>query len=179
MLCPECKGYMNDSSPICGGCGFAISSFDQVLDMPSDRLASLVDQAGVISADAQNRIAERIGLFIEKTGFDCCLVTIDSSAPRLPREFVFWLFNRWKIGGEEHLGMLILLAMQERRIEVEMGHNLEKYLTDDEAAGVLEHHAVPFLKNGDIDNGLYYSLDMLCRIIEHVAAEEKDHAGTN
>lgn len=164
---------MNDSTPVCSGCGFDIATFDTVLSTPTDRSGSIVDWAQAISSEGAEPIEKRLAEFTQKTSFDICLVTIDSTAPRLPREFVFWLFNRWKIGGDQHLGILVLLAMQERRIEVEMGNNLENYLSDDEAAGVLEHHAVPFLKKGDIDNGLFHSLDMLCRIVEHVAAEEK------
>lgn len=165
---------MNDSTPVCEGCGFDIVTLDKVLSTPTDRNSvNVVDWAQAISPEGADRIKGRLDEFTQKTSFDICLVTIDTTAPHLPREFVFWLFNRWKIGGDQHLGILVLLAMQERRIEVEMGHNLENYLSDDEAAGVLEHHAVPFLKKGDVDNGLFHSLDMLCRIVEHVAAEEK------
>ncbi len=115
----------------------------------------------------------RLNSFNEATGIDFCLAILLSSEPRSPREFSFWLFNRWKIGGGDHRGALVLLSMNERRIEVEIGYQMEKYIDDDEAAGVLQHHAVPFLKKGDFDNGLYHSIDMLAKIFEHGLAEER------
>lgn len=179
MKCPECEAYMNDNTPVCTDCGFDIHEFDKVLQTPTDRDGLVTDWAKVISEDGVERIKSRLQSFCDSTGLDCCLVTIDTSAPRSPREFVFWLFNRWHIGGDSHRGMLVLLAMNERRIEVEVGHELEKYISDDEAGGVLEHHAVPFLKKGDIDNGLYHSLDMLAIILEHGVSEEKANENAN
>lgn len=179
MKCPECQGYMNDCTPVCDSCGFDIHEFDKVLKVQAERDGSVNDWAGAMSEEGRERLKSRLEKFCEQTGMDYCLVTIDSSAPQSPREYVFWLFNRWQIGGEKHLGLLVLLAIAERRIEVEIGHVLEKYITDDEASGVLENHAVPFLKKGDFDNGLYHSLDMLARIIEHGVNEEKANETTN
>ncbi|MBF0406526.1 MAG: TPM domain-containing protein [Candidatus Riflebacteria bacterium] len=174
MLCPNCKSDMNDCTPKCN-CGFEISEFDKVLQIPSERNGTVMDWAKVISPEALDRINSLMQSFTTKTSFDFCLVTLPMASPRSPREFVFWLFNRWKIGGDQHLGVLVLLSMQERRIEVEIGHLLEKYITDDEAAGVLQHHAVPFFKKNDIDNGLFYSLEMLGKIIEHGLSEEQSN----
>lgn len=179
MKCPECEAYMNDNTPVCTGCGFDIHEFDKVLQIPSERTGQIMDWAGVISEEGLTRINDRLQSFCENTGMDYCLVTLATSAPRSSREFVFWLFNRWQIGGERHLGVLVLLSMNERRIEVEVGNELEKHITDDEASGVLERHAVPFLKKGDIDNSLYHSLDMLGKIIEHGVTEEKMNASAN
>ena len=179
MKCPQCEAYMNDSTPTCSGCGFDITEFDKVLQIPTERIGLIMDWAEAASSEGLERIYARLQDFCDTTGMDYCLVTVPTTAPRSPREFVYWLFNRWQIGGENHLGVLVLLAMNERRIEVEVGHNLEKYINDDEAGGVLEHHAVPFLKKGDIDNGLYHSLDMLGKIIEHGVAEEKQNEKAN
>ena len=170
MKCPECEAYMNDNTPVCTGCGFDIHAFDKILQIPTERSGQIIDWAGVISEEGLVRINDRLQSFCADTGMDYCLVTLATSAPRSPREFVFWLFNRWQIGGDRHLGVLVLLAMNERRIEVEVGSELEKYITDDE---------VPFLKKGDIDNGLYHSLDMLGKIIEHGVTEEKMNASAN
>lgn len=176
MKCPGCEGFINDSTPVCIECGFNITDFDQVLKTPTGRIGMITDWAEVISPEGIERINTRLNEFQAATGLDYCLVTLPTSEPRSPREYGFWLFNRWNIGGEKHLGVLVLLAIAERRIEVEVGQAVETYISDDEAAGVLQHHAVPFLKKGDYDNGLYHSLDILGRVIEHGISEEKKNA---
>jgi uncharacterized protein len=179
MKCPNCEGFLNDDTPVCESCGFDIHEFDKVLTTPAERDGLINDWSSVLSEEGYSRIETRLQAFCEQTGMDYCLVTLETSAPRSPREFVFWLFNRWQIGGDKHLGVVVLLSLAERRIEVEVGNVLEKYITDDEAAGVLEHHAVPFFKKSDYDNGLYHSLDMLARIIEHGLSEEKANETAN
>lgn len=173
--CPNCDGNLNDSTPICDKCGFDISEFDKVLRIPSDEKRIINDFAHIFDEESKSRLEKRIIEFTKNTDFEYRLVIIDSSQPRSPREFAFWLFNRWQIGGEKHAGILVLLALEEKRIEVEVGHSLEKYVTDEEAGGVLQHHAVPFFKKGDFARGLYHALDMLGRIVEHVYAEEKSN----
>ncbi len=179
MKCPKCEALMNDDTPVCVGCGFDIHEFDSVLKTAGEREGSISDWAGALSEEGRARIEARLQLFTEKTGMDYCLVTIESSQPQSPREYVYWLFNRWNIGGDDHLGLLVLLSMAERRIEVEVGHTLEKHISDDEAGGVLEHHAVPFFKRGDFAGGLFHSLDMLATIIEHGVNEEKLNENAN
>lgn len=172
MKCPGCDGFINDCTPKCEGCGFDILEFDKVLQTPCDRSGGLNDWASVLTQYGCEKIGQRLEAFAALTGIDFCLVTLPSSEPRSPREFAFWLFNRWKIGGDDHRGVLVLLSMEERRIEVEVGFSMEKFISDDEASGVLEHHVVPFLKKGDFDNGLFQALDVLAKIFEHGVAEE-------
>lgn len=167
MKCPECEGFINDCTPDCENCGFKISSFDSVLKTPSERSGAINDWASVLSEEGRLKLLERLDRLREELSIDFCVVTLPAAEPRSPREYAFWLFNRWAIGGEKHFGVLILLAMAERRIEVEVGYNLEGCLSDDAASAVLQHHAVPFLKKGDFDNGLFHSTDVLARIFEH------------
>jgi uncharacterized protein len=172
MKCPTCEMEINDTSPQCAGCGFHISQFDSVLHTPTERTGPAMDWAGVLSEEARQRLTDRLATFHQTTGLDLCVVTLPSAAPRSPREFVFWLFQRWQIGGEKHTGAQILLALAERRVEVEIGGALEHYITDDEAAEILQNHAIPFFARGDFDNGLFHCVDMLARVLEHGVREE-------
>lgn len=173
MKCPGCEEFINDGTPRCNGCGFDIADFDKELKTPTDRQGLVTDWAKTISTEMLEKIEKRLEDFSSLTGLDLCLVTLDSSKPRSPREFSFWLFNRWNIGGDNHAGALILLSMEERRIEVEVGHTVEKYISDEEAGGVLQFHAIPFFKKMDFDNGLFHSLDVLAKIFEHGVSEER------
>ncbi len=168
MRCPHCQLDLNDPQPECPDCGFHIRDLDAALGEPPPREGrSVVDLASALSADGTERLQTLIGRWSERTGHDLVVVVVADTAPRLPSEYVFWLFNRWQVGGEGHTGVAVLLALSERRIEVEVGWPLERYLTDAAATLVLEAHAVPALRRGDLDAGLIFAVDVLARVIEH------------
>jgi uncharacterized protein len=83
-----------------------------------------------------------------------------------PAEYVFWLANRWDMGGVENRGLLILLALHERRVESEVGYALEGLLSDAAAAQLLEEHVVPWLRTGQYAEGLYQAVNVLGKILE-------------
>lgn len=172
MHCPKCNIDLNDDAPQCPACGFGLPELDAALGAPPPRAAPVADLAGVLDETACGRLGERLAAFGQRTGAEFLVATAASTAPRKPSEYVFWLLNRWQVGGADHRGLLLLLALQERRVEVEVGFSLEHHLTDAEAAAVLEHHAVPFLKRGDLAGGLYHAVDVLARVFEHGMAEE-------
>ncbi len=173
MHCPKCAIDLNDDVPQCPSCGFSIDDLNKVLGTPKEKTGLIMDWAGVISDDGKKKLLGRLQHFQQQTGSEFLIATIQTTSPRLPSEYVFWLLNRWQVGGENHSGLLVLLAMQERRIEVEVGYSLERFVTDEAATLILQHHAVPFLKAGDFDGGLFYASDTLARVIEEGLAEEK------
>jgi uncharacterized protein len=64
------------------------------------------------------------------------------------------LFENWKIGNDEYdNGVLILLALEERRIKIEVGYGLEGVITDAEAGRILDD-ATDYLSNGDYSSGI-------------------------
>lgn len=173
MHCPKCAIDINDDQPQCPECGFSIQDLDEALGEPPPQADSVCDWAKVLSEAGTKAVRERLQQFVSRTGHPFILATIPTTSPRLPSEYVFWLFNRWKVGGDDHSGLLILLAIQERRIEVEVGFSLERFVTDEAAANILQFHAVPFLKASDFDGGVFHAVDILARVVEQGEAQEK------
>ncbi|HHY38107.1 MAG TPA: TPM domain-containing protein, partial [Clostridia bacterium] len=89
------------------------------------------DYAGVLSpkdlADL-NSLAEVIK---GKTGAELAAAIVETTSPLEPKEYAVRLFEHWKIGekGKDN-GVLVLIALKERRVEVEVGYGLEGVLTD-------------------------------------------------
>jgi len=78
------------------------------------------------------------------------------------------LFKQWGVGGKSlNRGVLILLAVQERRYRVEVGYGLEPILPDGKVGG-FGREAVPLLQRGDY-NGTIQLLTW--RIAETIAGD--------
>jgi uncharacterized protein len=90
----------------------------------------------------------------DSRGVEMAIVTINSSEPITPKEYATQLFNEWGIGGPEDSGLLILLAMEEREIQVEVGYGLEGVLPDGKVGGILDEAVIPYFAKGDYGRGL-------------------------
>ena len=70
-------------------------------------------------------------------------------------EYANEVFNKWGIGNKEYdNGLLIVLAIKERKARIEVGYGLEGILTDSMTGQLLLEHAVPYFKKNEWDNGL-------------------------
>lgn len=170
MRCPHCDVDINDDHPACPKCKFHISDLDALLGPPPTRAGDVHDGAHVLTGEERDRLAERLGRLRGRTGAEAVVVTVPSTAPRKPAEYAFWLFNRWGVGGPEHAGVLVLLAVAERRIESEVGIALEDAVTDDLSTALLTEHAVPFFRVGRFGEGLYQACDVLAQLVERARA---------
>ena len=64
------------------------------------------------------------------------------------------LFEKWKIGDSKlDNGVLIILALEERKIRIEVGYGLEGAITDGTVGQILDR-ATPFLSEGDYNKGI-------------------------
>jgi uncharacterized protein len=114
------------------------------------------DFANVLSQDVENRIAS-IGKELEnKTGAQVVLVTIDTLEEQDIDSYCAELFEQWEIGQKDKdNGVLILNAVNDRNLRIEVGYGLEHVLTDIGTSNIRKDYMNPYLKEGDYDSGLY------------------------
>jgi uncharacterized protein len=83
-------------------------------------------------------------------------VTVDSIAPYATiEEFSIALADKWRVGSaQEDNGALLIVAVQERRVRIEVGYGLEGILPDGRVGAILEQAVIPPLSSGDYGGGL-------------------------
>ena len=69
----------------------------------------------------------------------------------------------------EDNGLLILVALTERQVRIEVGYGLEGVITDLEAGRIIDEIIVPNFKNGDYSRGIY---DAVVTISNQIYGEE-------
>jgi uncharacterized protein len=136
---PPPVGYVND--------------FAGVIDAPSkDRLSSLltkVEKSGVAE------VAVVTIPSIEEYGF----ADIEEAAVRL--------FEEWGIGkkGKDN-GILILAAMKERKVRIEVGYGLEGQIPDGAAGEIIRKGILPYFKKQRFGEGLYNAVLLIAGRID-------------
>ncbi len=83
------------------------------------------------------------------------VVVLQSIGDVVPKTFATELFNYWHVGdAETDNGLLILLVMDQRRVEFETGYGTEQILPDVKCYEIQQNYMVPEFKAGNYGKGL-------------------------
>jgi uncharacterized protein len=123
------------------------------------------DFAGVIGPGPSAQLGSLLSELDRKTGAQLSVVTITSLQDQEIRDFSNRLFERWGIGHKDDRGLLMLMAVKERRIWVEVGYGLEPLLPDARVGRILDESVIPFFKSGDYAAGLSSGAQRFAEII--------------
>jgi uncharacterized protein len=125
------------------------------------------DYVGVLEPEQKARLDD-IASAVDRAGLaQIGLAIVPSVAPLDARSYAVELFRRWGVGREgKDDGVLILLAMEERRVEIEVGYGLEGLLTDAVVGRLLDLHAVGHFREGRMGQGLVELAEALEEVME-------------
>ena len=83
------------------------------------------------------------------------VATVKTVAPFSIEEYAVRLFEQAGIGQrDQDNGLLILLAVAERRVRIEVGYDLEEFITDGFAGEVIRRDILPAFREGRYGEGL-------------------------
>lgn len=123
------------------------------------RLGNVSDFAGALDGAAEARLErtiERIGA----QGVKLAVAVVDRTDPETPKGWATAAFNQWGVGDQgKDNGVLVVLAIGNRRVEVETGYGVEHRLTDSQVGRLLDAHAVPYFRRDDWPGGLEALVD--------------------
>ena len=113
------------------------------------------DFAEVISRDEEAKIITLARAVEQSTTAEIAVVTLPTIAPLDIDLYSVKLFERWGVGkkGKDN-GVLIILAMKERKWRIETGYGLEGALPDVLCSEIGRNVMVPYFKQGQFGKGL-------------------------
>ncbi|GAB4178910.1 MAG: TPM domain-containing protein [Terrimicrobiaceae bacterium] len=125
-------------------------------ESPSKPATYVVDQAGVIPADAESRLEQKLAAFDKETSTQVLVATF----PKVPEGFVMEDFTQrtaesWGVGRKDvSNGAVLFLFPEDRQLRIEVGYGLEGALPDITASQIIQNEIVPALRGGDLPGGL-------------------------
>jgi uncharacterized protein len=124
------------------------------LDVP--RLKGRVNDYAGILAPATERQLETVLKDLERTdSTQIVVLTLPSLQGENLESFSIRVAEQWKIGQRElDNGALLLVAVKERKLRIEVGYGLEGRLTDLMAGRIIRNVIVPRFKAGSFDQGV-------------------------
>lgn len=130
---------------------FSLSSF--ALDVP--RLSSpVVDNAGLLSSKVKLSLANALVQVKRQTGNEIAVLTVKSLAGESIDGYSMKVSDKWKLGSKnKDNGVLFLIALDERKMRIEVGQGLEGRIPDI-TAGRIIREVKTYFKRGDYKSGI-------------------------
>lgn len=140
--------------------------FTDVKLIPKPATGWVNDAAGLLTAEEEAAISREISLLEEHTSVEIGVATIPTTQPLTPKEYATELFQAWGVGkkGKDN-GLLILVAVEERRVEIETGYGLEGILPDGRVGRILDTAVVPYLREGAFGQAILSGVKAFAAVI--------------
>lgn len=130
----------------------------------------LVDPAGVVGLDDAAAI-ETAARNVRGAGIgELLVVVVPSVDGAVPRTWGTRLFNRIRVGGGRNRGVLVLVAVDDRRAEIILGDGLDDPARVAESESIMNHAVVPRFRDGDNSSAVRVAATECARRLFHDAS---------
>ncbi|WP_431101312.1 TPM domain-containing protein [Roseateles noduli] len=133
----------------------------------------VIDQTGTLSAAQREALDAKLAAFEREAGPQIVVLMVRTTAPEDIAAFAQRLGDQWKIGRRDvGDGLLVIVAKDDRRINIQTAKALEGAVPDLAARQIIERDITPAFKAGDYAGGLNRAIDSLQARIrgEHLPA---------
>lgn len=120
------------------------------------------DFANVISNADEEKMQQQGEALFKECGAQVVVVTVKSLNGEDLESYSLNLARSWRIGSDKNDdGILLLLAVDERKVRIEVGYGLEGALPDSKTGRMLDTYGVDRFKKNDFSTGLAAVYDSL------------------
>lgn len=144
------------------------------MDIPQPNSSFYVyDQADLISTSVELEIIKISEALYKESQAQIVVVTLDDLNGYDLEQYSVQLFREWGIGDvEKNNGVLIILAVEEREVRIEVGYGLEGAIPDSVAGRILDEAMLPNIEAGDFDKAFTDTYQLvLTRIMDEYGIE--------
>ena len=136
------------------------------LDVPP-LTGRVVDLADVLSLSTEAALTARLTAHEDSTSNQVVVLTIPSLEGEILEAYATRVFRTWGLGqADRDNGVLLLVAVGDREVRVEVGYGLEGDLTDATAGSIIRHEIVPRFRDGDFDAGVLAGTEAILQAID-------------
>lgn len=136
------------------------------------------DDAKVLSSSLVEQLEKQLTVYEDSTSNQIAILIITSLDGEALEEYAFRVTETWKLGQKEKdNGALLLIAIDDRKIRIEVGEGLEGVLTDAMCNRIIRNEIAPALRRGDYDGGVSAGINgMIAAIGGEYAADDGEYS---
>lgn len=133
--------------------------------LPEKPVGMVSDFANMLSSSEVSRLEQKLSNYRDSTTNVIAIATIESLRGYPRQEIATTLFNNWRMWeGERYNGVLILIAEQDRELQIEVGYGLEGAIPDIMANRIVNDIITPRFRDGDYFGALDRATDVMIQL---------------
>lgn len=124
--------------------------------------ARLLDLTGTLDEGQKETLREKIAALEENTGAVLAVLMVQTTGEDSIEQYATRVFEQWKLGdaGQDN-GLLIIVALKDRRMRIEVGQGLEGVLPDVLAGRIIDLEMKPRFRDEDYAGGIEAAITSL------------------
>ena len=139
----------------------------------------VVDTSGTLAAAQRDALEARLSAFEQARGSQVVVLLVPSTQPEDIAAYANRVANTWKIGRKAiGDGLLLIVAVQDRRLRIEVAKTLEGAIPDLAAKRIIDEAITPHFKQGDYAGGIDAGLTRIMGLISGEALPESPQRST-
>jgi uncharacterized protein len=130
------------------------------------RSARVTDLTNTLPANARATLDAKLAAFEARKGSQIAVLLVATTAPESIEQYSLRVAEAWKLGraGVDD-GVLLLVAVQDRRARFEVGYGLEGAVPDALARRIIAEQLAPKFRDGDYAGGIDAGVDALIGLV--------------
>ena len=140
------------------------------------------DDAHVLKQETIDALEQRLKVYEDSTSNQIAILTIPSLDGEVLEEYSLKVAEAWKLGKKnKDNGVLLLIAVDDHEMRIEVGHGLEGVLTDAHSNRIIRNEMTPHFRKSEFDEGVTAAVDAMIKSIggEYSAEDDGDEISTN
>ncbi len=131
--------------------------------------ARVTDLAGVLTAQQSANLEARLKALEESDSTQVAVLIIPTLEGEALEDYSVRVATAWRLGqkGRDN-GALLLIAMKERKVRIEVGYGLEPTLTDARCSQIIQNDILPRFREGQFYEGIETGVDAITQVVRGV-----------
>ncbi|MBN9401627.1 MAG: TPM domain-containing protein, partial [Burkholderiales bacterium] len=126
----------------------------------------VMDQAGVLTPEQVRTLTGQVEALEKAHGSQLFVLLVPGTGAESIEQYARRVFDQWAVGREGiDDGVLLLVAVRDRRLRIEVGYGLEGAVTDVDAGRIIRERITPRFASGDLFGGIEAGVSSLSGLI--------------
>jgi uncharacterized protein len=129
--------------------------------------ARVTDLTDTLKAADRAALEDKLAAFEARKGAQIVVLVVPTTQPEAIEQYSIRVVDAWKLGREKpDDGALLLVAMQDRALRIEVGRGLEGALTDLVSNRIIDETITPRFREGDFAGGISAGVDRMIAVVD-------------